>query len=321
MVFNLAVITVIHSLGVFVQNVVYLFNSLRSTPDNCATVISNAFCGLLRAPSFYAVPMFAFMHMTMFIERCVAYVKRDEYERQSNKLGMAFVLLNWIICISLSHYTIGVDIFSNIPRVECTPTLSPYIRTTALFYLACVFVDALTAIGDIILWIQVKRESNAEQWAMWISNKTNPTKTYSLSKAYQRRENLRVLGIMFPIALTFTTGHLIYTIAGNRTYHGFGEFIKESSTSIEGLMDYQKDIIAFTTGSLHPIFTLLTIVMVKMYVRLGQKLKEEKKEVIIKQDADAAFKIFTLRWQLKLRIALREYAKCSKSTISIICFS
>ncbi|CAD5227150.1 unnamed protein product [Bursaphelenchus xylophilus] len=292
MVANIAVITVFHAVGVIIECIIPLANSLFATPTNCLTVVENATCTALKMAPFTSIPMFAFMHAAMFIERCMAYFKRENYENSSTTFGLSSTLLNWILCSIYGAYAQGAFDLERVLVADCFETMPQNRYRVAYLFQFSVSVDGLMAVGVIGLWILVKRENNREDWALQRGIKINSTKVYSLSKVYQRRENLQLVGILFPTAIVCFLGHFAFIVIGYSVRRNIRNYVK--TTSFEILRKYGDDIVPFLIGSVHVMFTMLTIVTVLMYVKMGERLMKERMEITNRQDADTAFKLFRL---------------------------
>ncbi|CAD5227155.1 unnamed protein product [Bursaphelenchus xylophilus] len=274
-----------------IDSAILLFNSLRATPENCATNIYRTTCLLIKIPFFYAVPMLSTIHVLMFMERSTAFLMKGNYEKKMSKYGVIITAVAWFCCLPFEILIIGKFTLAE-KVVHCQIFNND---TEVLFGIALeltTLVDIATTMGDTILRFRARRSSRkTKEFANF--------DTYTLSDAYQQKENLRLMTMMVPISTVFAAGHLIF-VPSLLSLHSlipiYAKFrIGEKFTP----EDVERLRVAVFEINMGILLTILLIV-ISLYCRMGEKLMNEKQAALDRPDTDMCFSMFEKQMNAKL---------------------
>ncbi|CAD5227152.1 unnamed protein product [Bursaphelenchus xylophilus] len=274
MVANGCAVIIIHSAAIGVSNAVILFNSLRATPTNCATIIDRLSCLGLRSLLMLSIPMFTCVHFMIFVERFVACMTKRNYETTGTTLGTSLAVTGWILSALTELYAIGrTDLSAT--YIHCSITTDENQHRMLIIFQVLLWFDVLTTCGDgllRILTVKNSRVSLALRPKAQLSFST--FSGYTLSQAYQRDENLRIMKMMFPIAGAFSAGHLMHSLT---SYYVRTHFVVKTNggETPEIIADGKTRLMA-ALEAIQMLFMMTGVAVVHLYTRLGKKLKDEK---------------------------------------------
>ncbi|CAD5221884.1 unnamed protein product [Bursaphelenchus okinawaensis] len=264
-----------------VSYIVLLITSLRATKENCFTNMYRYTCALIRGPHFLAIPMYSSTHIALFLERLVAISKKD-YENSLKWLGW---FISLYLCFASVVVALGVlDIIDmKYDVLHCTYFSD---RTKLIFdwlLEATSVIDIFSTVGDFILKNRVAKSSRKVRNSSSYHN-------YTLSQAYQKKENLRLLLMMVPISTVFAVGHLFFcTVYLEIDGIAVRYFTRNGETE---LTIEQEAIRTALSDARLIIFVSLIGLIVRQYVKLGEKLMLEKQTKTDKPDANKIFDLF-----------------------------
>ncbi|CAD5227154.1 unnamed protein product [Bursaphelenchus xylophilus] len=276
---------------------ILLFNSFRATPENCATLMSRSTCLLLRIPGSFPIPMFTSVHMMLFIERCVAFLMKSSYEKQMKIMGVTFTVIAWTFCFPFEFIMIGkVDPKEKV--AHCVLSAKDAVPFYVLFLEITTLVDIGTTLGDLLLRCRARRSVRKTRE---IANFEN----YTLSKAYQRNENLRLMTMMVPISTVFAGGHFVFVYTALRIRSWlpvYARFRLGDDPSPEAL-----GRLGIAVSELNmSVFLLLLFTVTRMYILMGEKLMNEKQATTNRPNHAVTFSLFEDQMNSHLMAKRRE---------------
>ncbi|CAD5227153.1 unnamed protein product [Bursaphelenchus xylophilus] len=224
--------------------------------------------------------MFTGVHVMLFIERSVAFLRRSSYEKQMKIMGVGFTLFAWSFCGPFEVGVIGSFDASEMIS-HCSVIGTTKVALYGSFLQITSLVDIGSTMGDLLLRCRAKRK------AKQLANYNN----YTLSNAYQRKENLRLMTMMVPISTVFAAGHLIYSLAAL----GMERFIPYYAE-----LRFGKEVLSEDMGRLAvagfefniSMFVSLLFIVTRMYIRIGERLMTEKQITVDQPNTDVTFSMF-----------------------------
>ncbi|CAD5212081.1 unnamed protein product [Bursaphelenchus xylophilus] len=181
----------ISNLVIFIRAFVYI--------EYCTNVYPFWLGALLKWPLTWTTTTLTMLHFFICIERIMARMYKDDYERKGRGFGMTAVLVAWLVTILINYELCKPPSFTyRMPY--CDSQIMKDQPKAAYVSMVLFGIEMITTFSDLMLQYFNKKS------AQIIFDR------YSLSRSYQIRENYFTSRLVFPVACAHSALYVLYLL-------------------------------------------------------------------------------------------------------------